>query len=100
MTLNELAHLSNELLAELDTFFVMLSAEEPPTDEDLRVAIEDLILAAEDVQVAIDEVFSDELDEDEQDKKRMNYNEYPPKISQSYGSRNLYPEREEGWYAL
>jgi hypothetical protein len=68
MTLNELAHLSNELLAELDTFFVMLSAEEPPTDEDLRVAIEDLILAAEDVQVAIDEVFSDELDEDEDEQ--------------------------------
>ena len=68
MTLNELAHLSNELLAELDTFFVMLSAEEPPSDEDLRAVIEDVILAAEDVQVAIDEVFSDELDEDEDEQ--------------------------------
>lgn len=67
MTLNELAHLSNELLAELDTFFVMLSAEEPPTDEDLRVAIEDLIVAAEEVQLAIDDVFSDELDQDEEE---------------------------------
>jgi hypothetical protein len=67
MTLNELAHLSNELLAELDTFFVMLSAEEPPSDEDLRVAIEDLIVAAEEVQLAIDDVFSDELDQDEEE---------------------------------
>ncbi len=50
MTLNELAHLSNELLAELDTFFVMLSAEEPPSDEDLRAVIEDVILAAEEVK--------------------------------------------------
>jgi len=66
MTLNELAHLSNELLAELDTFFVMLSAEEPPSDEDLRVVIEDVIMAAEEVQLAIDEVFSDELDQDEE----------------------------------
>jgi hypothetical protein len=66
MTLNELAHLSNELLAELDTFFVMLSAEEPPSDEDLRAVIEDVIMAAEDVQVAIDEVFSDELDQPEE----------------------------------
>ena len=69
MTLNELAHLSNELLAELDTFFVMLSAEEPPSDEDLRAVIEDVILAAEEVQLAIDDVFSDELDEDEQDEE-------------------------------
>jgi hypothetical protein len=67
MTLNELAHLSNELLAELDTFFVMLSAEEPPSDEDLRVAIEDLIVAAEEVQLAVDDVFSDELDQDEEE---------------------------------
>ena len=67
MTLNQLAHLSNELLAELDTFFVMLSAEEPPSDEDLRVAIEDLIVAAEEVQLAIDDVFSDELDQDEEE---------------------------------
>jgi len=67
MTLNELAHLSNELLAELDTFFVMLSAEEPPSDEDLRVAIEDLIVAAEEVQLAIDDVFSNELDQDEEE---------------------------------
>jgi hypothetical protein len=67
MTLNELAHLSNELLAELDTFFVMLSAEEPPSDEDLRVAIEDLIVAAEEVQLAIDDVVSDELDQDEEE---------------------------------
>jgi hypothetical protein len=66
MTLNELAHLSNELLAELDTFFLMLSAEEPPSDEDLRAVIEDVIMAAEDVQVAIDEVFSDELDQPEE----------------------------------
>jgi len=69
VTLNELAHLSNELLAELDTFFVMLSAEEPPSDEDLRAVIEDVILAAEEVQLAIDDVFSDELDEDEQDEE-------------------------------
>jgi hypothetical protein len=67
MTLNELAHLSNELLAELDTFFVMLSAEEPPSDEDLRAVIEDVILAAEEVQLAIDDVFSDELDQDEEE---------------------------------
>jgi len=67
MTLNELAHLSNELLGELDTFFAMLSREDPPSDEDLRVTIEDLILAAEDVQVAIDEVFADEPDEDQND---------------------------------
>jgi hypothetical protein len=67
MTLNELAHLSNELLSELDTFFVMLSREDPPSDEDLRLVIEDLILAAEDVQVAIDEVFADEPDEDQND---------------------------------
>ena len=66
MTLNELAHLSNELLAELDTFFVMLSAEEPPSDEDLRAVIEDVIMAAEEVQLAIDDVFSDELDQDEE----------------------------------
>jgi hypothetical protein len=67
MTLNELAHLSNELLSELDTFFVMLSREDQPSDEDLRLVIEDLILAAEDVQVAIDEVFADEPDEDQND---------------------------------
>lgn len=66
MTLNELAHLSNELLAELDTFFVMLSAEEPPSDEDLRAVIEDVIMAAEEVQLAIDDVFSGELDQDEE----------------------------------
>ena len=67
MTLNELAHLSNELLAELDTFFLMLSAEEPPSDEDLRAVIEDVIMAAEEVQLAIDDVFSDELDQDEEE---------------------------------
>jgi hypothetical protein len=44
----------------------MLSAEEPPSDEDLRAVIEDVIMAAEDVQVAIDEVFSDELDQPEE----------------------------------
>jgi len=45
----------------------MLSAEEPPSDEDLRAVIEDVILAAEEVQLAIDDVFSDELDQDEEE---------------------------------